>query len=159
MNELPQFNTFFDSEPQMHDWLEANVDAFARGAIIFLEGHLGAGKTSFSRGLLRAMGYSGAVKSPTYTLMEHYPINGLNICHFDLYRLADPEELAYLGADDYLGDDCIWLVEWPDKGEGFLPEVDVWVRLGKQHDREGRALTITAYSANGEKLINGLKGL
>lgn len=143
----------------MHEWLSSHVDAFSGGAIIFLEGHLGAGKTSFSRGLLRAMGYEGAVKSPTYTLMEHYPVNGLDICHFDLYRLADPEELAYLGADDYLGQDCIWLVEWPDKGAGFLPDVDVWVRLCREDAREGRALEMTAHSEVGEKLINCLKGL
>lgn len=97
--------------------------------LIFLHGDLGAGKTTLVRGYLRAAGYAGTVKSPTYNLVEEYTIAGQKIYHFDLYRLNDPEELEWIGIDDYFNHDSVCFIEWPDKGKGFLPEADIVVTL------------------------------
>ena len=108
--------------------------------IIFLTGPLGAGKTAVVRGFLRAAGFNGAVKSPTFTLVEEYQIDQQKILHFDLYRLSDPEELEWIGIRDYLTQSCISFIEWPEKGEGFLPLPDKEITLAIEG--LGRTLTI-----------------
>lgn len=106
------------------------------GGLVFLSGDLGAGKTTLTRSLLRALGHTGPVRSPTYTLVEPYEIDGRAIYHLDLYRIADPGELEFLGLRDWLLPDRLLLVEWPERGAGFLPAPDLHVRLA--YEGEGR---------------------
>ena len=120
--------------------------------IVLLYGDLGAGKTTFVRAFLRALGYSGAVKSPTYTLLEvHDVISKGEVYHFDLYRLADPEELAYLGVRDIDQEASIWFVEWPENGSGFLPASDMEIFIKYQED--GRVIDVCGLSQAGKKVI------
>ena len=113
---------------------------FPSGGIVLLNGDLGAGKTNLVRGLLRSLGYEGTVKSPTYTLVEPYQINGRSIYHFDLYRLGDPEELEYMGGRDYWNNDALCLIEWPEMAKGYLPKEDL--NLTIYHDDEHRNIEI-----------------
>jgi tRNA threonylcarbamoyladenosine biosynthesis protein TsaE len=97
--------------------------------LVFLHGDLGAGKTTLVRGYLRAAGYTGTVKSPTYNLVEEYTIAGKKVYHFDLYRITSPEELEWIGINDYFNHDSVCFIEWPDKGKGFLPKPDLMITL------------------------------
>lgn len=123
--------------------------------VLLLSGGLGAGKTTLCRGILRSFGHIGAVKSPTYTLVEPYQVGERSIYHFDLYRLGDPEELEYMGIRDYFDPDNLCIVEWPEKGEGVLPEGDLRVEIEVADDR--RNLTIIALSTTGQKALDALK--
>lgn len=122
---------------------------------VYLQGGLGSGKTTLCRGILRAMGYTGAVKSPTFTLVEPYSFDGGQVFHFDLYRLNDPDELEYIGVDDYFSGQNLCLVEWPEKANGILPASDLDVELlikGKS-----RHAGITARSVFGSEVLENLK--
>ncbi|MDN3519294.1 tRNA (adenosine(37)-N6)-threonylcarbamoyltransferase complex ATPase subunit type 1 TsaE [Aquisalimonas lutea] len=110
--------------------------------VVLLDGDLGAGKTTLVRGLLRAAGHDGAVRSPTYTLMEPYELTAGRVVHLDLYRLADAEELEYLGLRDELGPGTLILVEWPERGRGVLPAGDLHIALADAN--HGREATLTA---------------
>lgn len=129
--------------------------AMTDGSVIFLKGELGAGKTSLVRGLLRQLGHTGPVKSPTYTLLEEYSVDGREIVHFDLYRLADPEELDLIGIRDYFNESSCCLIEWPERGEGYLPREDLCITL--RHRDNGRLVTVTAGSARGQDIIQAIQ--
>ena len=105
------------------------VRRYQGDALVFLHGQLGAGKTTLVRGVLEALGYSGTVKSPTYTLLEPYALSGQDAFHFDLYRVSDPEELGLVGFDEILDGPGIKLIEWPQRALSWLPEPDVEVKL------------------------------
>ena len=113
-----------------------------RPLVIWLEGDLGAGKTTFARSLLHALGYTGRVKSPTYGLLEHYGLDSLQVLHMDLYRISEPGELEFLGIEDLLDDETVLLVEWPDRGGSWLPEPDFIFRFA--YAAQGRDLHWTA---------------
>ena len=113
------------------------VGRFGGDALVFLHGDLGAGKTTLVRGILRAFGYLGAVKSPTYTLVEPYVLDVGRVYHADLYRVADPQELSFIGFDELLAEEAIKLVEWPEHGQPDLPEPDIEVWLDVSLDKQG----------------------
>jgi len=120
------------------------------GGRVYLRGDLGAGKTTLTRGVLRGYGHIGAVKSPTYTLVEPYEDPDFNIYHFDLYRLADPEEVEFLGVFDYFDEANLCLIEWAERGKGYLPAADLEITLSMQG--RGRLVLWEPRSALGERI-------
>ncbi len=124
--------------------------------MIYLEGELGAGKTTLVRGLLRQLGFEGPVKSPTYTLIEPYELRHRTVFHLDLYRIADPQELDYLGIRDISREMSLCLVEWPDRGMDYLPDPDLLIRL--TYVESGREISVMAQSSEGEHIVDKLVG-
>ena len=125
--------------------------ACKHGMVIYLLGELGAGKTTFARGFVHGLGHQGRVKSPTYTLVEEYATPQGHCYHFDLYRLADPEELEYMGIRDFAIDADKLLIEWPDKGQGFLPAADLIIKIS--YLNEGRQIDLKALTDRGNHLL------
>jgi tRNA threonylcarbamoyladenosine biosynthesis protein TsaE len=125
--------------------------------LIFLSGDLGAGKTTLSRGLIRALGHEGAVKSPTYTLVEPYELPSGRVMHYDLYRLGDPEELEYLGLRDHLDSETLTLIEWPERGVPLLPTPDLKLILSVVPG--GRDISWQALTPHGELMASALAAL
>jgi tRNA threonylcarbamoyladenosine biosynthesis protein TsaE len=124
------------------------------GAVLYLSGELGAGKTTLARALLQALGYAGHVRSPTYTLVEPYELQGRRVFHLDLYRLAAAEELEYLGLRDLDPAQDLILVEWPERGQGALPAADIEVRLA--YAQAGRQARLLGVSERGTTILSGI---
>ncbi|WP_144211234.1 tRNA (adenosine(37)-N6)-threonylcarbamoyltransferase complex ATPase subunit type 1 TsaE [Shewanella donghaensis] len=122
--------------------------------VIYLTGDLGAGKTTLSRGLIQGLGHDGNVKSPTYTLVEPYELKDMQIYHFDLYRLLDPEELEYMGIRDYFTDNTISIIEWPDRGHGLIPQPDITIHLN--YVDEHRHVEVTGLTDLGREIVGKL---
>ena len=131
------------------------ADALRGPAILYLHGELGAGKTTLCRGLLRALGHTGQVRSPTYTLVEPYEVAGQPVFHFDLYRLRDPEELEQFGIRDYLDPAALLLFEWAEHGAGHLPAADVELTITA--DGAGRRIAWHASSVRGTAIVTRLE--
>ncbi|MBB1275792.1 MULTISPECIES: tRNA (adenosine(37)-N6)-threonylcarbamoyltransferase complex ATPase subunit type 1 TsaE [unclassified Pseudoalteromonas] len=130
------------------------ADIIEQGAVIYLHGDLGAGKTTFTRGVVQGFGHTGKVKSPTYTLVEPYELERANVYHFDLYRLGDPEELEYMGIRDYFSADAICVVEWPEKGGEFIPVPDLDITLSYVGNE--RKIVINSASERGIAIVEKL---
>jgi tRNA threonylcarbamoyladenosine biosynthesis protein TsaE len=126
----------------------------AAGAVYFLYGALGTGKTTLVRGFLKALGHIGPIKSPTFTLLEPYFLGARPVYHFDFYRIADPEELEYLGIRDYFGRTSICLVEWPERGAELWIQPDVVVRI--RYKGSYREVELEGRSPHGEELLSKL---
>lgn len=143
------------NETEMTAFGKRVADLIELGTVVFLRGDLGVGKTTLCRSIIHALGYVGRVKSPTYTLVEPYQLDIGVVYHFDLYRLAEPSELEYIGYRDYFNQGSICLVEWPERGADFLtlPDVDIDI----QADDEQRKLVLTAAGECGERLLSSLK--
>ncbi len=129
----------------------ALAPALVHGGNLYLIGDLGAGKTTFARALLRALGVGERVKSPTYSLIESYRVATRDLHHLDLYRIADPGELEWLGLSELAGDGSVFVVEWPERGSGALPPADL--RLEFAHAGAVRDLQVTAETARGQAML------
>lgn len=159
MAELSLFSQYVADEAEMcafgHRLVETICsESHSKGVTLYLNGPLGAGKTTLSRGIIQGLGHKGKVKSPTYTLVEEYRLQDKNIYHFDLYRLSDPEELEFMGIRDYFTENSICLIEWAEKGLGLLAEPDLLVNI--DYANNARNVQLIAKSKVGNNIIKHL---
>ena len=147
-------STFLADEAATIAYGQRLAKAINSKGLLTLSGNLGSGKTTLSRGLIQSYGHSGAVKSPTYTLVEPYEIGEKRIYHFDLYRMEDPEELEFIGLWDYLTQEALIIIEWPEKAFGVLPPADLAIQLEQQE--KGRKITCSSNTSLGEAVLEKL---
>ena len=121
------------------------------GAILYLKGGLGAGKTTFARGFIQSLGTTAKIKSPTYTLIEEYDLPGKHIVHVDLYRLHDADELSYIGFPEEIPENSIMLIEWPERAVAYIPAPDLEISI--THSTTGRIIDMTSFSTLGEAIL------
>lgn len=143
-----------EGEPAQDAFGRRLAEALVPPCVIYLRGDLGTGKTALARGVLRGLGHRGAVRSPTYTLLEPYALERLHLYHLDLYRLSAPEELEYLGLRDLLDTSSVLLVEWPERGAGSLPPPDLEIQI--DYSGSGRDLLLLPRTAAGDRLVADL---
>lgn len=124
---------------QLHKFAKSLGQNLKAGDVIYLQGDLGSGKTTFTQMLIQSLGYEGVVKSPTYAIYESYDLNDRNVVHMDLYRLSSPEELYYLAIDEIFDQQNIVIIEWPEKGLGVLPPPNIMLSF-ELIDSETRVL-------------------
>ena len=136
-------------------WGERFAGALVPGMLVTLQGELGAGKTTLVRSVLRALGVQGAIKSPTYPLLETYNVSRLYLYHFDFYRIKSPSELEEAGMRECFSSSGLCFVEWPERAEGWLPAADVVVAL--QMEGQGRKLVARAYSQSGKQCLERMR--
>jgi tRNA threonylcarbamoyladenosine biosynthesis protein TsaE len=139
-------------EPATQSFGEKLAPLLSGGVVVYLEGDLGAGKTTLARALIRALGHVGPVKSPTYSLVEVYVISSLYLYHFDFYRFESPEEFLDAGLDEYFNENAVCLVEWPERAQGCVPSPDLRLRL--HHAGLGRLLEAVADTPEGAQCVN-----
>ncbi|RUO75988.1 tRNA (adenosine(37)-N6)-threonylcarbamoyltransferase complex ATPase subunit type 1 TsaE [Idiomarina seosinensis] len=151
MTKISETTFRLDDESATFSFAARFAELITPPFVIYLKGELGAGKTAFCRGIIQSLGHQGAVKSPTYTLVEPYELKGWRIHHFDLYRLADPEELEYMGIRDYFAEDTLNFIEWPEKGAGWLPAADLQIEIAYLDN--GRDIHLHAQSSKAEELL------
>ena len=151
MNHPDETRYAVPSEEQMEQFGGCLSPLLGRHMLLTIAGELGAGKTTLVRGLLRSAGFAGPVKSPTFSLVEPYEFDSVNLYHFDLYRLKDPEELEYIGMRDYLSAPALCIVEWPEKAGDFLPVSDIHIMI--KHTGKGREVIIRAHTERGQAAI------
>ena len=144
-----------DQAPDTEEFGRRLAEAATPGMMIHLSGDLGSGKTTLVRGFLRGLGYSGKVKSPTYTLVEPYFFDDMAVYHFDLYRIDNADELESMGFREYPGPQAICLVEWPERAGSYLGAPDIAIHIEGQ--QLGREITVKACTSTGNSLINKIK--
>ncbi|WP_301099636.1 tRNA (adenosine(37)-N6)-threonylcarbamoyltransferase complex ATPase subunit type 1 TsaE [Otariodibacter sp.] len=131
--------------------LKISLDTNDSPLVIYLNGELGAGKTTLTRSIVQSFGHKGNVKSPTYTLVEEYPLSPYTLYHFDLYRLTDPEELEFMGIRDYFRPKTLCLLEWASKGQGMIPEADLIIQI--DYENEGRRIELLPQNKKGQHIF------
>ena len=154
-----RINSLDDTRDLAEKLAKTVMDLPSQALVMYLKGDLGAGKTTFCRYLIQALGHDGNVKSPTYTLVEPYELKDVKVFHFDLYRLADPEELEYMGVRDYFGDQCVCLIEWAQKGEDFLPQADLALNLELESGEQSRKVSIESQSRVGDLVVKTMQNV
>lgn len=152
--ELKNRCYFFNTAKTLAQFGANWAPSLKSGAVLFLEGPLGAGKTTFVRGLLHGLGWQNKVKSPSFALMESYDIGGLSIFHFDFYRIEGGEGVDHLGLEDCFFPGSICLIEWPEKGPAWLPVPDVSCQL--DFHLSGRKMAMSPYTEHGRKAVGPL---
>lgn len=155
MNTSANYSLLLPNLAAMESLAKKLATVLEPGSIIYLQGNLGAGKTTIVRGVINALGHRGAVKSPTYTLVETYTLSKYIINHFDLYRVTDPEELDLIGIREYINANTVCIFEWAEKGDNYIPPADLILEL--EILSEGRSAIIKACSDLGAGMLNALR--
>jgi tRNA threonylcarbamoyladenosine biosynthesis protein TsaE len=152
---MPSLTRYLPAEPDTLALGVALASCLEPGLVIYLSGELGAGKTTLARGILRGLGYTGKVKSPSFALVELYKVSRLYLYHFDFYRFSEPRELGEAGFREYFNPDAVCLVEWPENAAGALPAADL--RILMRMDGTGRAAEVYADTETGRSCLERFK--
>lgn len=150
-----QFHIMLPTEADLHQFGERLAHLVKKGSVIFLDGPLGAGKTTLTRGFLRGLGFNDKVKSPTYTLVEPYHLPECDVFHFDFYRLNEAKELEHIGIQEYFTANAICLIEWPEKGSSYVPSPDLTCHIA--FAEKGREIRLEAHSTLSQAWLEQLQ--